>query len=82
MKMFMIVSAEDNLKHWFPIDRIVRISEQNVDTWHSVGGTNMKNYTAMSSITILDEDGCCTTIRCHEKAEDMVERLEIVCKLP
>lgn len=82
MKMFMIVSAEDNLKHWFPIDRIVRISEQKAETWHSAEGSNMKVHTAMSSITILDEDGCSTTILCHEKAEAMVERLEIVCKLP
>lgn len=82
MKMFMIVSAGDSLKRWFPIGRIVRISEEVDGTLIAHRDNRLGSYTVRSSITVLNEEDIDTTYYSAEEAEAMVERLEIVCKLP
>lgn len=81
MKMFMIVSAGDSLKRWFPVDRIVRISEESERTLIAHMNSRLGSYTARSSITVLNEEGLDTTYYSTEEAESMVDRLETVCWL-
>ena len=79
--MFMIVSAKDNLKRWFPVDRIVSISEEAEGTMLASIDKNFKSYSVRSRISVTNEDGGTNTYYSMETAEDMVERLELRCML-
>ena len=81
MKMFMIVSAKDNLKHWFPVENIVGISEEAEGTMLASLDKNFKSYSVRSRISVTNEDGGTNTYYSMEPAEDMVERLELRCML-
>lgn len=81
MKMFMIVSAKDNLKRWFPVERIVSISEEAEGTVLASLDKNFKSYSVRSRISVTNEDGGTNTYYSMETAEDMVERLELRCML-
>ena len=81
MKMFMIVSAKDNLKRWFPVDRIVSISEEAEGTMLASLDKNFKSYSVRSRISVTNEDGGTNTCYSMEPAEAMVERLELRCML-
>lgn len=81
MKMFMIVSAKDNLKRWFPVDRIVSISEETEGTMLASLDKNFKSYSVRSRISVTNEDGGTNTYYSMEPAEAMVERLELRCML-
>ena len=81
MKMFMIVSAKDNLKRWFPVDRIVSISEEAEGTMLASLDKNFKSYSVRSRISVTNEDGGTNTYYSMETAEAMVERLELRCML-
>ena len=81
MKMFMIVSAKDNLKCWFPVDRIVSISEEAEGTMLASLDKNFKSYSVRSRISVTNEDGGTNTYYSMETAEAMVERLELRCML-
>ena len=79
--MFMIVSAKDNLKRWFPVERIVSISEEAEGTVLTSLDKNFKSYSVRSSICVTNEDGEAITYYSMETAEAMVERLELRCML-
>ena len=81
MKMFMIVSAKDNLKRWFPVDRIVSISEEAEGTMLASLDKNFKSYSVRSRISVTNDDGGTNTYYSMETADDMVERLELRCML-
>ena len=81
MKMFMIVSAKDNLKRWFPVERIVSISEEADGTMLTSLDKNFKSYSVRSRISVTNEDGGTNTHYSMETAEAMVERLELRCML-
>jgi len=81
VKMFMIVSAKDNLKRWFPVERIVSISEEAEGTMLASLDKNFKSYSVRSRISVTNEDGGTNTYYSMETAEAMVERLELRCML-
>ena len=81
MKMFMIVSAKDNLKRWFPVERVVSISEEAEGTMLASLDKNFKSYSVRSRISVTNEDGGTNTYYSMETAEAMVERLELRCML-
>ena len=79
--MFMIVSAKDNLKRWFPVERIVSIFEEAEGTVLTSLDKNFKSCPVRSSISVTNEDGEAITYYSIETAEAMVERLELRCML-
>ena len=81
MKMFMIVSAKDNLKRWFPVENIVGIPEEAEGTMLASLDKKFKSYSVRSRISVTNEDGGTNTYYSIETAEAMVERLELRCML-